>query len=98
MRRYRTKAGTIPLWAHRFQQGAEERFSISAPLGIWFSEFGPLNTICHIWPYESLDKRTALRGQAVSNEVWKETVRDTMAFVEHMESKVLVGTTFSPLQ
>ena len=25
-------------------------------------------------------------------------VRDTMAFVEHMESKVLVGTTFSPLQ
>ena len=44
LRRYRTKAGTIPLWAHRFQQGAEERFSISAPLGIWFSEFGPLNT------------------------------------------------------
>ena len=29
--------------------------------------------VYHIWPYESLDKRMKLRGQAAANEVWRET-------------------------
>ena len=85
-------------WTHRFSQGIEDRLKFSSPLGIWCAETGPLNTMYHIWPYESLDKRAEVRKRALEDEVWKETIRDSVLYLEYMESKLLVGTDFSPLK
>ena len=40
---YTLKPGVMAQWAHRFQQGFDDRRKYSEPLGIWFSEVGQLN-------------------------------------------------------
>lgn len=31
-------------WEHRIIQGLPERSKLSEPVGVWFTEFGPVNT------------------------------------------------------
>lgn len=42
-RSYTLKPGVLAQWSHRFQQGIHARMLYSKPLGVWFSEIGPLN-------------------------------------------------------
>ena len=39
--------------------------------GYWTSEIGTLNQIWHLWSYESLDAREALRQKLAKNDAWK---------------------------
>ena len=96
LRCYTAKPGAIPLWAEAFQSGLSERIQYSKPVGIWFSEVGPLNAIVHLWYYECMDHRAAVRAQALTNETWVNTVKATMPFLDTMSSKVLAPAECSP--
>lgn len=98
LRTYVAKPGKIPAWADIFSKGLPARSKFSSPVGIWFSEFGPLNGIHHLWHYESLDHRAAVRAEAVKSEEWMDTVRRTMECIENMHSKALIPASFSPLK
>lgn len=39
-------------------------------LGFWYSEFGTLNQVHHIWEYASLDQRQAARKELVARRDW----------------------------
>jgi hypothetical protein len=41
--------------------------------GHWYTEFGTLNQVMHIWSYESLDERARLRGELAKNEEWTQS-------------------------
>ena len=41
-------------------------------LGYWTPEFGTLNSVWHIWEYESLDARAKLRADLQKNKAWTE--------------------------
>lgn len=40
-------------------------------LGYWTSEIGTLNQIWHVWQYESLDEREAMRRKLARNAAWR---------------------------
>ncbi len=38
--------------------------------GHWFTEFGTLNQVVHLWSYPDLNERERLRGELAKNEEW----------------------------
>ncbi len=38
--------------------------------GHWFTEFGTLNQVVHLWSYPDLNERDRLRGELAKNEEW----------------------------
>lgn len=96
LRLYDLVLGTKEQWEHRFVQGLPDRCKISEPAGIWFTEFGPINRVVLLWPYQSLDDRIRIRKEAQGLEEWAEAIRDCQTFVAQAYTKVLVPTEFSP--
>ncbi|KAM9974450.1 hypothetical protein ACTFIW_007903 [Dictyostelium discoideum] len=90
LRTYQSKPGKLGQWAIDFTTGFAERKKISEPVGVFYSEFGPLNTIVHLWPYKSFEDRFRIRDLALKNPVWVETVAKTTANLDSMESKTII--------
>ncbi|KAN0038906.1 hypothetical protein ACTA71_001098 [Dictyostelium dimigraforme] len=90
LRTYQSKPGKLGQWAIDFTAGFTERKKISEPVGVFYSEFGPLNTIVHLWPYKSFEDRFRIRDLALKNPIWVETVAKTTANLASMESKTIV--------
>lgn len=44
LRIYDIVLGKTEQWVHRLVQGLPDRCKLSEPVGIWFTEFGPVNT------------------------------------------------------
>ena len=44
LRVYDLVLGEKEQWEHRIIQGLPERSKLSEPVGVWFTEFGPVNT------------------------------------------------------
>lgn len=98
LRTYIAKPGMLGAWAGIFSKGLPARSKFSSPMGMWFSEFGPLNGIHHIWHYDSLEHRGKVRSQALESAEWVDTVKRTMECIESMNSRLLLPTSFSPLK
>lgn len=64
MRTYSLQPGSVAEVEKRFGECVPERNKFS-PLGAFFhTEFGPLNQIIHIWPYEDAAHREKVRAEA----------------------------------
>jgi hypothetical protein len=98
LRQYTARAGTLGAWQAAFKNGFAARSAYSMPVFMGFSEFGALNQIVHLWHYASLDDRIAVRTRALADPQWPKTVAETAEFLQTMNSKVLVPTSWSPLQ
>lgn len=44
LRMYEIVLGKTEQWVHRLVQGLPDRCKLSEPVGVWFTEFGPVNT------------------------------------------------------
>ena len=44
LRVYDLVLGKKEQWEHRIIQGLPDRSKLSEPVGVWFTEFGPVNT------------------------------------------------------
>ena len=91
VRTYQLKPGTVPECEKRFAEVLSHREKYS-PLGaFWHTELGPLNQIIHVWPYENLQQRTELRGQAMKDPNWPPKVGE---FIVNMESEIFIPAPF----
>jgi hypothetical protein len=93
MRTYQLKPRSVPEVEKRFAEAMAHRTSFSPLAGFWHTETGPLNTIIHLWPYESVAERERIRAAALKPGVWPPAIGE---FVDTMESKLLVPAPFSP--
>ncbi len=58
----------------------EERFAKRLPLrekhsklgAFWHTEFGPLNQVIHVYPYDDLHQRTAIRAALAQDTAWQQ--------------------------
>jgi hypothetical protein len=58
--------------------------------GFWFTEFGMLNQLVHLWSYADLDERERLRAALARNEAWtKEYLPRTRPLLLAQENKIL---------
>jgi hypothetical protein len=99
-RTYRVKPGLLGPYLKLFEDvGMPVRQHYGRLVGFWFTEFGELNQVVHIWAYESLDQRTAIREALMKDRQWVEDfLPKALPMLDHMQSIVMVGAPFSPLR
>jgi hypothetical protein len=98
LRCYRSKPGAIRQWVDLFTSALEVREKYSKMVGLWLTEAGPQNEVCHIWAYPDLNARTAARGAAMKDAGWQEFLRKSAPLMEEMQSTVMLPAAHSPLK
>ncbi|MCE2493764.1 MAG: NIPSNAP family protein [Alphaproteobacteria bacterium] len=69
-RTYTLTPGAMPKVLDMFAEAYEHRKKYSELVAFWRTEFGPLNQIIHVWPYESAQHREEVRAAAVEDPKW----------------------------
>lgn len=97
LRIYRLHPGKVAQWLGHFREGMPTREKYSAPVGVWSTEIGPLNTVVHLWAYRDANRRAEVRKAAYADPAWSATLAKLHPLMQQMESKLLIPTDFSPL-
>ena len=98
LRVYRLYPGKVPEWLRHFREGLTVREKYSAPVAVWSSEIGPLNTVAHLWGYRDANHRAEARKASAADPGWKATLGKLGPLMQAMESKLMIPTDFSPLK
>ena len=61
VRTYTLRTGAVAEFEDRFSKRKPLREKHSKLGAFWHTDFGPLNQVVHVWPYEDLKQRTAVR-------------------------------------
>ena len=91
MRTYELTAGSVPEFEEKFAESLSHREKYSKLGAFWHTEFGPLNQVIHIWPYEDLNERAKVRAEAVKDPNWPPK---TGHLVLNMESEIMIPALF----
>ncbi len=67
---YTLTTGAMPKVLEMFGEAYEYRKKYSELAAFWKTEFGPLNQIIHVWPYENMKHRDEVRAAAVKDPNW----------------------------
>ncbi len=68
MRTYTVRPGGTAEFEERFEKRQPFRDKHSKLGAFWHTEFGPLNQVIHVWPYEDLRHREEVRASMASDE------------------------------
>ena len=67
-------------------------------VGLWATDAGQPNEVCHIWAYPDLNARAAARGNALKDPAWQEFLGKGTQLLEEMHSTIMLPAPHSPLQ
>ena len=99
LRNYRAKPlGAVKQWLDAFTAALPAREKYSKIVGLWQTEAGQPNGVCHIWAYPSLNARAEARGAALKDPVWQEFLGKGSALLDEMHSTIMLPTPHSPLK
>jgi len=93
MRTYTLRPGSTAEVEKRFGAALPVREKHSKLAAFWHSEVGRLNQIIHVWTYDSLEHRTAVRAAASKEEGWPPPTRE---FTLEQQSEIFMPAPFSP--
>ncbi len=98
-RNYRAKpGGAVRQWLDIYTAVLPQREKYSKIVGLWQSEAGQPNEICHIWAYPDLNARAAARGNAMKDPAWQEFLGKSHALLDEMHSTIMLPAPHSPLK
>lgn len=63
-------------------------------VGYYYTEFGPLNEIVHLWAYTDLNEREQRRAALAANKQWQSYVSEMLPLLLKQESKILKPADF----
>jgi len=99
LRNYRAKAaGPVRQWIEAFTAALPAREKYSKIVGLWQTEAGQPNEVCHIWAYPDLNARAKARGDSMKDPVWQEFLGKGPGFLEEMHSTIMLPAPHSPLK
>jgi hypothetical protein len=99
LRAYRAKpVGAAKQWIDAFTAALPAREKYSKIVGLWQSDAGQPNEVCHIWAYPSLNARAEARAAATKDPVWGEFLGKGPQFLEEMHSTIMLPAPHSPLK
>ena len=93
VRTYALKPGTLAEVEKRFGEALPPRLKLSPLAAFFHTEVGALNEITHIWTYDNLDQRLAIRAEAIKAGIWPPKIGE---FVTNMQSELFLPAPFSP--
>lgn len=98
LRCYRIVPGKVREWVQIAVDAMTVREKYSAPLCLWTVEAPNPNEVCHIWPYDDLNARAAVRASVGQDPAWQAVLRKMAPLLEYMTSTVMLPAPHSPLQ
>jgi len=93
MRTYHVRPGTAKETVDRLGNHFHHRVHLSPLGGMWHIVTGQMNTVVHMWPYESVQQRMDIRKEMVDPPNWPPPLRE---FLLEMDSVILLPAPFSP--
>ncbi len=98
LRNYRLKPGAAKTWCGHFTDALPVREKYSKIVGLWTTDAGQPNEVCHIWAYPSLEARAASRAGAQADPGWREFLGKGGPLIEEMWSTIMLPAAHSPLK
>ncbi len=93
MRTYLLKPRGVPAVEERIGNALATRTKYSKLGGFWHTEVGTLNSVIHLWPYESFAHREQVRAELAKEKNWPPDIRE---FIVEMKVDFLTAAPFSP--
>jgi hypothetical protein len=96
VRYYTIKAGTLPDLIKRWDSAIGARTKLSPLALAGHVEFGQANRYYHVWAYQSMEHRAAIRNEAREKGVWPPPGGGDIIISQ--SNKICLPSTFSPVQ
>lgn len=93
LRTYLLRPGGVPPTEALFGKHLHHRTPMSPLGGLWHTLTGQLNTVLHLWPYESIQERCEIRDAMMRPPLWPPPLRP---YLVEMDSIILLPAPFSP--
>ena len=93
IRTYTLKPGTVAEFEARFALRKPVREKHSRLGAFWHTEFGTLNQVVHVWPYEDLDQRLEAR-EAVAKDPELQRLQGGGEFIVAQEAEIMIPAPF----
>jgi hypothetical protein len=87
------RPGTVAEFEERFAKRLPLREKHSKLGAFWHTEFGPLNQVIHVYPYDDLQHRTAVRA-ALANDTALQQLPGGQEFIVAQEAEIMVPAPF----
>jgi hypothetical protein len=93
VRTYTLRPGTVAEFEERFAKRLPLREKHSKLGAFWHTEFGPLNQVIHIYPYENLQQRAAVRT-ALAQDTARQQLPGGGDLVVAQEAEIMIPAPF----
>ena len=99
-RTYTVKHGNIKAYISLFEKAGLpiQLEHLGNLIGYFETAIGPLNQVVHLWGYESLADMEVRRTARDADPAWNEYKKKSGGMLESQENKIVIPTSFSPLQ
>jgi|SRR5476651_551306 NIPSNAP len=67
-------------------------------IGVFTTDVGALSTYTHIWAYDSYADREERRARLQADDKWKAFLTKIQPLINTQQNRILLPTSFSPLQ
>jgi NIPSNAP len=90
-RTYTLTVGTVPEYFKQYQNEgmAVQLKHLPHMVGYYFTEVGTLNSIVHLWAYESLDERDKRRAGMSADPAWQAYLAKIRPLIERQETRIM---------
>jgi NIPSNAP protein len=97
-RNYRTKPGAVRQWAELMKNALPAREKHSKIVGLWITEAGQPNEVCHIWAYKDLNHRAQVRAAASADPEWQAFLKESAPLLDELHSTIMLPAPHSPMK
>jgi hypothetical protein len=93
VRTYTLRTGAVAEFEERYEKRLPARLKHSKLGAFWHTDFGPLNQVIHVYPYDDLDQRTAVR-KALANDPERNALPGGQDLIVEQESEIMIPAPF----
>ena len=98
LRTYRTPVGRAGEWLGHFKAIMPVREKYSKNVGVFQTEMGQLNEVVHLWAYNDLNDRAAVRSKVMQDPEWQTFLGKATPILLEMKSIILNPSPHSPMK
>ena len=93
---YTLHVGNAPIFLNLYEkEGMTVQTRILGNMvGYYYTDFGPLNQVVHMWGYESLNDRFERRKKLQASPEWQSYAKKMRPLVAKVENKLLIPAPF----